>query len=183
MIIYLVGLSCVGKTTVGKMLAEELGFSFFDLDKEVENYYGESIERLQRRFGMRKFREKAARVLEKLFSRQENSVISGPPSGLKFAYLRVYKRYENPNLISVYLHDSFENIVNRLTFYDIDSNPLEIHLDDAMKKQYIRELKKDYNYFKKSYSRADFKINIENVPLEDIPKKIINETGLKNFIR
>jgi len=32
MILYLVGISCVGKTTVGKMLAEKIGFSFFDLD-------------------------------------------------------------------------------------------------------------------------------------------------------
>ncbi len=31
MIIYLVGISCVGKTTIGKMLADKISFSFFDL--------------------------------------------------------------------------------------------------------------------------------------------------------
>jgi len=38
MILYLVGMSCVGKTTIGKMLAEQTGFSFFDLDLEIQNY-------------------------------------------------------------------------------------------------------------------------------------------------
>ena len=33
MIIYLVGMNCVGKTTIGRMLAETIGFTFFDLDQ------------------------------------------------------------------------------------------------------------------------------------------------------
>jgi shikimate kinase len=37
-ILYIVGISCVGKTTIGKMLAENIGFSFFDLDIEIQNY-------------------------------------------------------------------------------------------------------------------------------------------------
>jgi shikimate kinase len=39
MILYLVGISCVGKTTIGKMLAKDIDFSFFDLDAEIQNYY------------------------------------------------------------------------------------------------------------------------------------------------
>jgi len=47
MIIYIVGISCVGKTTIGKMLAEKIGFSFYDLDEEIQNYYQKPIERIQ----------------------------------------------------------------------------------------------------------------------------------------
>lgn len=39
MILYLVGISCVGKTTIGKMLAKNIDFPFFDLDIEIQNYY------------------------------------------------------------------------------------------------------------------------------------------------
>ena len=39
MIIYLVGISCVGKTTIGRMLAKKKNYSFFDLDEEIEKYY------------------------------------------------------------------------------------------------------------------------------------------------
>jgi shikimate kinase len=38
MIIYLTGASCVGKTTIGKMLAKKMKYSFFDVDEEVERY-------------------------------------------------------------------------------------------------------------------------------------------------
>jgi shikimate kinase len=50
MIIYLVGMSCVGKTTIGRMLATKIGYSFFDLDEEVEKYYQKPIERIQDEF-------------------------------------------------------------------------------------------------------------------------------------
>ena len=38
--ILLFGVSNVGKTTIGKIMAEKLGYSFYDLDDEVKKYYG-----------------------------------------------------------------------------------------------------------------------------------------------
>jgi len=183
MIIYLVGICCVGKTTIGKMLAEKIGYSFFDLDEEIENYYQKPIERIQDEcFTMNGYREKGSIVLDKLFSMNVDSVISGTPSGLKFAYLQVYKRHKNKELISVCLNDSLENVLDRLTFYDKDSNPIIEKLDEAKKKRYLKEIRADYNYFKDSYKRADFQINIENVRLENIPEMIIEEIGLNKLL-
>jgi len=36
----LVGVSCVGKTTIGRLLARRLGCPFFDLDEEIERHFG-----------------------------------------------------------------------------------------------------------------------------------------------
>ena len=36
--ILLFGVSNVGKTTVGKQLAERLGYMFYDLDEEIKKY-------------------------------------------------------------------------------------------------------------------------------------------------
>lgn len=95
MIIYLVGISCVGKTTVGKMLAEAIGFSFFDMDEEIQNYYNNTIEWIQDGCStMNGYREKASIVLDNLLSKNIDSVISGTPSGLKFSYLKVYKKHK-----------------------------------------------------------------------------------------
>lgn len=89
MIIYIVGISCVGKTTIGKMLAEKINYSFFDLDEEIENYYQMPIERIQDEcLTMNGYREKASVVLDTLFSETTYSVISGTPSGLKYSYLK-----------------------------------------------------------------------------------------------
>ena len=88
MIIYLVGISCVGKTTIGRMLAEKINYSFYDLDEEIEKYYQKTIERIQDEcLTMNGYREKARTVLDKLFSETVDSVISGTPSGVKYSYL------------------------------------------------------------------------------------------------
>lgn len=39
MVVMLFGISNVGKTVTGKMLAEKLNYSFFDLDEEIKKNY------------------------------------------------------------------------------------------------------------------------------------------------
>ncbi len=177
MILYLVGISCVGKTTIGKMLADRIGFTFFDLDIEIENYYNKPIERIQDEcFLMNAYREKASKVLDYLFSKNIDSVIAGTPSGLKYSFLQVYKKHKSDKeLYSIYIHDSCENVIERLTFYDKDSKPIIEDLDDSTKKRYLKIIKAEYNFFKDSYNRADFKIDINNVNLIETPNLIINE--------
>jgi len=181
MILYLVGISCVGKTTIGKMLAEKIGFSFFDLDIEIQGYYNKPIERIQDEcFTMNGYREKASVVLDYLFTKNIDSVVSGTPSGLKYSYLQVYKKHKaDKDLYSILINDSCENVLNRLKFYDKDSNPITEKLNDSKKKRYLEEIKTDYNFFKDSYKRADFKIDINNISLIDIPNLIINELQKK----
>lgn len=174
MIIYLVGMGCVGKTTVGMMLAEKLGYAFFDLDEEVMKFYQKSIERLQNEcLILNEFREKASVVLDQLFSKNIDCVVAGTPAGLKSAYLKVFKRHKkDKELYSLHLYDSCENVLDRVRFYDVDSNRIEEPMSPAKRKRYLRDIKADYNYFKSSYERADVQVSIENTPLSDIPEKI-----------
>jgi len=184
MIIYLVGMNCVGKSTVGKMLADFLGFTFYDLNKEVEKFYQTSIERLQiDSLVMWEFRKRSSIVLDKLFSKDIDCVISGTPAGLMFSYLSVYKKHKkDKQLYSIHMYDSFENVLDRLTFYDIDSKPIIEPMDEYKKARYLYEIKADHKYFENSYKRADFQINIENIKLEEIPSFIIGELREHNVI-
>ena len=89
MTIFLCGVSCVGKTTVGHELAKLLQVSFVDLDHEVERHFGESIERLQQRFGtMDRYRDESAKVLDALLLSLggRTCIIALPPSGLMGAF-------------------------------------------------------------------------------------------------
>jgi len=63
----LVGVSCVGTTTIGRILAGRRGWSFFDLDDEIERHFWTSIERLQARFltGY-SYRKEGAVVLDRI---------------------------------------------------------------------------------------------------------------------
>jgi len=175
--IYLVGISCVGKTTIGRLLANHLDFSFYDLDEEVQKYYKKPIEIIQNEcFTMNEYRQKASVVLDRLLKIQDNSVISGTPSGLRDSYLQVYKKHKKEiDVISVNIIDTPENILDRLTFYDVDSKLLNIELDNNEKKKYLNEIIGDLNYFKKSLSRAELQISIENISLAQIPELIVKE--------
>ncbi len=181
--IYLVGISCVGKTTIGKLLADLLGYSFYDLDQEVEIYYQKPVEIIQKGcLSMNGYREKASIVLDILLNKQENSVISGTPAGLRNSYLQIYKKHKKRiDLISINIIDDPKNILDRLVFYDINSKLLDIKLDEIQKKKYLKEIIADYNYFKKSLSRADLQINIDNIALNQIPDLIVkNLLGIIN---
>jgi shikimate kinase len=60
--IVLVGLMGAGKSTVGKLLAERLGYDFVDLDAEVEAIAGRSIPEIFEAGGETRFRELEAQA-------------------------------------------------------------------------------------------------------------------------
>ena len=160
----LVGVSCVGTTTIGRILADRRGWPFFDLDEEIERHFGLSIERLQARFltGY-SYRKDCAVVLERIATANPDCVIALPPSGLRDAFLRVVRRVPG---VTVAVHDTPENILERITFYDIDSRPIDKHLTREERNLYLKEIKADISYFKRSYERADLQVTITGLDPE-----------------
>lgn len=55
-LIFLVGFMGAGKTTVGRALAEELGYDFFDLDELIEARAGKSVRAIFSELGEGEFR-------------------------------------------------------------------------------------------------------------------------------
>lgn len=55
--LYLVGFMGVGKSTIGIRLARELGYSFFDSDKEIERRVGKSVVEIFADAGEAAFRQ------------------------------------------------------------------------------------------------------------------------------
>lgn len=170
--IFVTGVSCVGKTTIGRRLADLLYVKFFDLDHEIESFFGTTIERLQKKFlTMHSYRQEAARALVHLLNRpgSRDSVIALPPSGLMGGYLKVLKKSSG---ITVALNDKPENILARITFYDIDSKPIEKKLTANEKRLYLKEIKKDITYFRKSYERADLQVDISGLTIKQAAHKV-----------
>src|SRR5437667_10838633 len=64
--IYLVGLRGSGKTTVARILARRLGWSFADADDEIEALVGCSIVQLLQTGGIQELRDREAEVLRKV---------------------------------------------------------------------------------------------------------------------
>ncbi len=71
--IALYGFMGVGKSTVGRLLAEELGYVFIDMDKVIEQKMGISISEIFRRYGELRFRELESDLVKELAG--EDSVV------------------------------------------------------------------------------------------------------------
>jgi shikimate kinase len=170
--IFLAGVSCVGKTTVGTHLAALRGVPFFDLDREVERFFQRPIGRLQAEcLTMHSYRHKAAKVLKSLLTREQSrdAVIALPPSGLMGSY---WKTVEPARGVVVVLTDTPENIVQRLAFYDEDSRPVERILSGSEKRLYAREVRKDMAYFGRSYKKADLTVDISRLGPREAAAKV-----------
>jgi XRE family aerobic/anaerobic benzoate catabolism transcriptional regulator len=74
--IALVGLRGAGKSTLGRLLAKELGWPFVELNRVIEQEYGASISMLIEISGVRTFRRHERASLEKVIADHEAVVIA-----------------------------------------------------------------------------------------------------------
>lgn len=75
--IVLVGLMGVGKTTVGRRLAQRLGLPFVDADEEIETAAGMSISEIFATFGEPYFRDGERRVIARLIDGSPKVIATG----------------------------------------------------------------------------------------------------------
>lgn len=75
--IVLVGLMGVGKSTVGRKLAELLACDFVDADDEIEKAAQRSVAEIFEQFGEAYFRDGERRVIARLIEEQSGVIASG----------------------------------------------------------------------------------------------------------
>jgi shikimate kinase len=149
--LYLVGFMGTGKTTVGRSLADVLGWSFFDLDGEIEKRDRRSIREIFAQSGEEHFRMLESSALGRLVA----YVQSGHPcviatGGGAFGQQRNWDIVEN-NGVTIWLDCPLEVIQARLGPGD-EARPLS--LDKAK----VQEL---YHTRRPLYARADFRIDAQ----------------------
>jgi shikimate kinase len=184
--IFIGGVACVGKTTIGAKLADILKWRFYDLDAETERFFGTSIERLQNSHPTRNgFRRDVAKALQRVLSLEDSRdcVIALPPRGLMGPCWKVVQKVQDAMIIV--LHDTPENILERITFYDIDSRKTDKILTDDERCHYLREIRDDIRYFKRSWQKAHLVVDIaaccdaENAAckiLEALPTNVVGKS-------
>ena len=75
--VVLIGMMGCGKSTVGKLLAKELGFTFVDTDQYIEEALGRSIPDIFAREGEAFFRDQELGAAEELAERQNLVIACG----------------------------------------------------------------------------------------------------------
>lgn len=160
--IYLVGFMACGKTTIGRLLADELGWSFVDLDNDIEAQQGTTIAEIFDRRGEAEFRGIEAAAIE----RRVHMIERGRPmvvalGGGTFAQPINLELLEN-NGISVWLDCPYSIVEKRVA--TASHRPL------ARDPDHFREL---YNTRRTVYARADFRIEISSDDPEVAVKSIL----------
>lgn len=108
--VYLVGFMGAGKSTVGRRLAQKLGWKFVDLDEEIERREGRTIADIFTRDGEPYFRNLERLCLKDLSSARRTVIALGGGAFID---------PENRNLaeetgLTVWLKVSFSKLVNRV---------------------------------------------------------------------
>ena len=152
----------VGKSTVGKSLADKLSFQFKDIDKIIEIKEGCTIDIIFKSKGENYFRSLENKItLNEL--KKENTVISlGGGAFLNNSIRRTVKNFS----ISFWLDVKTDTLINRLK--KNKKRPL------LFKKNLLETVKKIYLERKKTYSEADFKIRCDTLKPELIVNKILD---------
>ena len=152
----------VGKSTIGKSLAEKLSFKFIDIDKIIEKKEGCTIDLIFKNKSESYFRYLENRVtLNEL--KKEKAVISlGGGAFLN----NTIRRAVISSSISFWLDVNHDILIKRLRKNKKRPLLFKKNLSDTVKKIYLER--------KKTYSEANFKIRCERLKPLLIVNKIID---------
>ncbi len=152
----LIGLRGAGKSTLGKMLAQDLGFPFVELSQEIEKFAGCSVAEIQALYGVSAYRRYERRALEETIQIYSEAVIA-TPGGLvsdpaSFNLLLAH-------CTTVWLQAEPEDHMRRVTAQG-DMRPM------AASKEAMEDLKGILMGRAPFYSKAQMRVNTSEQPLD-----------------
>lgn len=161
--IFLIGFMGSGKSTIGKVLADKLGYAFLDLDLEIEEYENRSIEQIFKEEGEAYFRKIESKVLKSL-KKHESRVVSlggGTPcySDNMFTISKLGT--------AVYIQTSQAKLIQNLS-KDLDKRPLLKGLNPIRLKTKIASMLRARSSY---YNKANYKVR-NNAEPEVIGERI-----------
>lgn len=154
--IALVGLRGAGKSTLGRMLADDLGFPLIEMSREIEKFAGCSVAEIQALYGVNAYRRYERRALEEAVKTHAQAVIA-IPGGLVSDAATFNQLLAH--CTTVWLQADPQDHMNRVTAQG-DLRPM------AASKEAMEDLKGILLGRAAFYSMAQFRLNTSAQPLQ-----------------
>jgi XRE family aerobic/anaerobic benzoate catabolism transcriptional regulator len=155
--IALVGLRGAGKTTLGQRLADDLGFPFIELSREIEKFAGCSISEIHNLYGTNAYRRYERRALEEAIQIYPEVVIA-TPGGLVSDSATFNETLSH--CFTVWLKAAPEDHLARVAAQG-DMRPM------AGSKEALEDLKRILEGRSAFYAKADLAFDTSAQPLDD----------------
>jgi len=175
--IYLTGFMGSGKSTVAPILANALGFTFVDMDCEIENLTGKKISEIFSDLSEEYFREVESSVLQEVSHRDRSVISLGGGTIANESNLQIIKSTG----VLIYLKTSAEQIYHRLkrkTDRPLVRSKIGVTLNEEQLRNRISVLLSKREQF---YNQADVIVITDDQRIGLTVDEIVQ--NLKNLIR
>ena len=153
----LIGLRGAGKSTLGQMLAKDLGFPFVELSREIEKFAGCSVSEIQALYGQNAYRRYERRALEEAIQIYPEAVLA-TPGGLVSDAATFNQLLSH--CTTVWLQATPEDHMNRVRAQG-DLRPM------AASAEAMEDLKTILNGRSAFYSKAQLRVDTSGQPLDE----------------
>ena len=166
---WITGFSGTGKTTVGTLVSQKLGWTFIDIDREIEQNAGKTIDSIFSESGEDHFRSVETTTLAK-YAKLVNHVVS-TGGGIPQSYRNRQIMAETGFVVC--LEARPETILSRIQQQELQNEELEIRpmLEGEKGIDRIKELK---DHRQSNYALADWTVHTDGKNPSQVGAEIIN---------
>ncbi len=165
--VVLIGYMGSGKTTVGRLIAQELGCEFIDLDDYIESSLNEKITHIFKTKGELYFRKKESELLNEILDDNRELVIA-LGGGTPCYGVNMDTILQKMNLV-FYLKLSIASLTERL-IKEKEHRPLISHLKDEDLPEFIGKHLFERGVY---YSRANYTVTGDHKDSELVKEEIV----------
>ncbi|HKI77755.1 MAG TPA: shikimate kinase [Ignavibacteriaceae bacterium] len=174
-IIFLTGFMASGKSTIGPILANTIGWGFYDLDKEIEKRKGKKIKEIFDEKGEAAFRATEREVLMEISSGINLIISLGGGTMADQKNITLMKKKGK----IIYLHATAESFYYRLKYKTNRPTLIGKNKEILPDKDLRNRIEELLNYRKKFYDQADYTIKTDGISIgqtvDSLAKIILKE--------
>ncbi len=168
-----------GKSTIGPILANTIGWDYFDVDLEIENKLNRKIVEIFKLDGEAYFREIELETIKNL-SKGNHLIISLGGGAITY---RNNLDFLKQNGVIIYLKVSPAIVFERLKSKNDRPLLLSDKIENESKQSYLSNVEKLITTREVFYNQADYTISTENISIGKVVDKIANLISNPDFFQ